>query len=66
MAWCTASKTTKALNANKKKWADHKSRADFLALVQLNRQKDVGNQIIPYKIVAYVNHRASWKGALTH
>ena len=37
-----------------------------LALVQLNRQKDVAPQIIPYKTVAYVNHRASWKGALTH
>ena len=37
-----------------------------LALVQLNRQKDVAPQIMPYKTVAYVNHRASWKGALTH
>ena len=38
----------------------------FSALVQLNRQKDVFPQIIPYKTVAYANHRASWKGTLTH
>ena len=36
------------------------------ALVQLNRQKDVAPQIMPYKTVAYANHRASWKDALTH
>jgi len=37
-----------------------------LALVQLNRKKDVPPQMMPYKTVAYVNHRASWKDVLTH